>query len=146
MNNPPSRSSLDRGRSNTQSINGFLFVLSNFTSLTFSHAIPKKETKTKPPAPHRFSPLPPPQHPFLTPLLDSREQHQLVRRLHRNMAPHDAVDQRRVPLVRAAPQQCHRRGLRAQSKRSHGVHDEVNPQHHHGVQRRLVPAHGAQER
>ena len=62
------------------------------------------------------------------------------------MAPHDAVDERRVALVGPAAQERQGRGLGAESQGAHGVHDEVDPQHHHGVEGRLVPADGTQER
>lgn len=66
---------------------------------------------------------------------------QLVDGVSQDVLHHGSGDERLVAAIRVPEQQglCWRLG--GESQRSEGVHDEVDPQHLHGFQRRVLETH-----
>mmetsp|Transcript_6663 Transcript_6663/g.19751 ORF Transcript_6663/g.19751 Transcript_6663/m.19751 type:complete len:513 (-) Transcript_6663:2198-3736(-) len=80
-----------------------------------------------------------------TVLEEEHEEGELVSRLDEDVPPHGTVDEAGVALVWTSVEELEGGGFGAEGKGSHGVHDEVHPEHHHRVEGRLVPCHGGQE-
>lgn len=66
---------------------------------------------------------------------------QLVDTMSQDVLHHGAGNERLHATVRVSEQQCLSWWLSGKSQRSEGVHDEVDPQHLHGFQRRVLETH-----
>lgn len=59
--------------------------------------------------------------------------------LHHNVSRHRLADEPGIPSVGSAVEEFHRWRFSTESKSAHCVHDEVDPEHHQGVQRGVLP-------
>lgn len=69
----------------------------------------------------------------------------LEHRLHTDVANHGPADERSVPLVRPSVKEFHGGSLGPESEGAHGVHDEVNPEHHERVEGRVLTGESTDE-